>query len=446
MRQNPLPETVTRDIPLWAETDVVVCGAGPAGIGAAIAAARRGARTILVERAFCVGGMGSCTGINTWCDTPGGPIFDEMETRFGLLDKASRRFDPKGHTWERGRVWLHGETLKAVALRMITQAGARVLYGTTAAGVCGPAGDVQGIVAANKGGLGRIAAKTVIDCTADADIAASAGCEFLQGDPEDGRIMHVNFMFRIGGVDAERAKSEALPTEELLARIRRAHAEGSLRAPTGAFRPLPELFPYHEPEQTLSLDYWEIEKVDCSDPVAASDTVAQCQLIALDVIEFCRANLPGYEKCGIERFWEVLGTRESRRIVGRATVTRDDLLTGRKFEDGITQACFFIDFHDSPPGRSIPYTLEFKLQNTPPPGDFYEIPYGCLVPTDTRNLLVAGRCISCDRDALSSLRVMPTCMYLGEAAGTAAALALEQGVRADEIDGRQVKPLVIPGA
>ncbi len=444
MAAQPTTHPLSCNIPVLGDYDVIVCGGGPAGIGAAVAAGRGGAKTLLVERLSYVGGIGTSTGINTWCDTQGGSIFDELEARLDALGKARRRFDPSGHIYERGRVSLHGETLKAVALRMIREAGAEVLFGTTVAQAIMDGDRVAGVVLANKDGLCAAHAKAVVDASGDADVAASAGAEFLKGDPDDGRLMHVNFMFGIAGVDSERAKKEALDDETLVARIKQAHGAGKLRAPKGAFRPAPDVFPYHPPEKALILNYWEIEKVDCSDALAVSAKLAECEEIALEVVEFCRAHLPGYENASIGRFWDVLGTRESRRIVGQYAVTGDDVLAGRKFDDGIAQACFFIDFHDSPPGRTIPYTLEFKRAHTPPPGDWYEIPYRCLVPARVRGLLMAGRCISCDRDAQASLRVMPTCMYLGEAAGTAAAMAAAQGLAPHEVDGAEVKRRVIP--
>lgn len=421
------------------EYDVVVCGGGPAGIGAAVAAGRGGARTLLVERLYHLGGMGTGTRIHCWCDTPGGGIFDELEARVGQLGKANRRFDPKGHLYKKGRVVLHGETVKAVALRMVREAGAEVLFGTIVTGAWVEKGRVRGVFLANKNGLSLAKAKVVVDATADADVAAAAGAKFLKGDPDDGRLMHVNFMFTLGGVDKEKAERDKLSHKALLERICEAHKKGELHAPRGVFRPAAQYFPYHMAEQTLVLDYWEIEGVDCSDALAVSATVAECEVVALEVVEFCRRHLPGYERCEIARFWDVLGVRESRRIVGRYTLTREDLLAGRKFEDGVARACFFIDFHDSPPGRSIPYDIEFKRKNSPPPDDWYEIPYRCLLPQEVAGLVVAGRCISADRSVIASMRVMPTCMFTGEAAGVAAAMAVAEGIPPHEVDGTKVR-------
>ena len=136
----------------------------------------------------------------------------------------------------------------------------------------------------------------------------------------------------------------------------------------------------------------------------------------------------------------LLGTRESRRVVGQYVLTRDDVLAGHKFDDGVVPACFYMDFHDSPPGTTVlEHSLEHKRANRAPLDDWYEIPYRCLVPRAVRGLLVAGRCISCDRWGQASMRIMPTCMWTGVAAGTAAAMAAREGVLPHELDGRDVR-------
>lgn len=430
-------------LPTVGDYDVVVCGAGPAGLGAALAAGRAGARTLLVERQFCVGGMASCTGINTWCDTPGGAIFDELFGRLEGLGKARWHWNPEGHLHPPGRAVLHGETLKAVAVQMLQEAGVDLLLGGTAAGARVEGSTVSAVLLATKGGLCLAPARVVIDCTADADVAALAGAEFSVGDPRDGRIMHVNFMFQLGGIDRDAYEAARPSPRQMLDWIMEARRRGELHAPKGVFHPAPDTFPYNSSEDTLALNYWEIEGVDCSDPLQVSATLTDCYCRALEVVRFCREHLPGHERCALTRFWEVLGTRESRRLKGRATVTGDDLLAGRTFPDGIASACFFIDFHDSPPGRTIPYDLDFKVRNSPPAGEYYEIRYGCLLPSNRGGLLVAGRCISADRPALASLRVMPTCMYLGQAAGTAAAMAVERAIAPEDVPGEDVKARVM---
>jgi hypothetical protein len=222
--------------------------------------------------------------------------------------------------------------------------------------------------------------------------------------------------------------------------VNRAHREGRLHPPEGVYRPVAESFPYHLPEGQWALAKWEIEGVDPTDPVAVSHTLTECQLAALEVVLFCREHLPGFEGCRIARFPSLLGTRESRRIVGEYVLTGEDVLAGRKFADGIASAYFFMDLHDSPPGiTTAQFTNEYVMANRPPKGDWYEIPYRCLVPAQVQGLLVAGRCISSDREANGSLRVMPTCMFTGEAAGTGAAIAISEGMLPHEVDGRWVR-------
>lgn len=430
-------------VPVRGSWEVVVCGAGPAGLGAALAAARGGARTLLVEKMGAVGGLASQSPVNHWCDTPGGRLFDELEARLAALGKVNRQFLPDRHVYPRGRASFDRETFKLVAMEMLQEAGVQVRLGTSFVQALTAGERVTGVVLADKNGLYAVESTVVIDCTADADVAASAGAACLKGDPTDGRLMHVNFMWQIAGVDQARAKAERPSGEQLLEIVARAREQGELRPPPGSYRPLPDTFPYVVPEDCLALEWWELEGLDCSDWAATNDLLCECQLIAMQLVRFARKYLPGYEGCYAGRVWDVLGTRESRRLVGRATVTGEDVLQARKHPDGIAQATFFIDFHDSPPGRSIPYTQDFRVSHAPPLGDWYEIPYGCLVPQTVTGLLVAGRCISVEREGLASMRVMPSCMFTGEAAGTAAALAARRGLLPHELDGRELKPLVM---
>ncbi|MDP6775426.1 MAG: FAD-dependent oxidoreductase [Candidatus Latescibacteria bacterium] len=428
-----------QEVAVSGEYDVVVCGGGPGGIGAAIAAARGGARTLLVEWLSSLGGIATGAYIGAWMDSPGGPIFHELFKTQVSLGSANQSYDPKRHH-KPGRASFHPETMKAIALRMIRDAGADVLFCTAVEGAWLGDGRVGGVFVANKGGRSVVLAPVVIDTTADGDVAASAGAEYLKGDPEDGRLQHVNFKYQLEGIGWRKQRDQDPGDAEILSRIRTALSEGRLHPPTGVFRPCPETFPYHLPEKQLALAKWEIEGVDPTDPEQVSETLTECQLAAAEVVAFCREHLPGFEECRIGRFPGLLGTRESRRILGRYVLTRDDVLKARKFEDGISKACFFMDLHDSPPGiTTAQFTNEFVMENRPPAGDWYEIPYRCLLPRDTRGLLMAGRCISSDRDAHGSLRVMPTCMFTGEAAGTAAAMAVAEGVLPDDLDGSQVR-------
>jgi len=379
------------------------------------------------------------TGARTkaFCDSPGGPVFDEMVERLMEIGAAEIIRNPERFR-EPGRIRFQPESVKAVALKMVREAGVDVLLGTVAEEACLSDDTVVGVYVANKG-RSLIASKTVIDATADGDVAASAGAKFLKGDPDDGRMQHVNFRYAIHNIDREKYDGERPPDDEIIALLREAQRAGDLHAPRQLFRVDRDIFPWDRETGGLSLGGWEIYGVDPSDPADVSEMLVECQIAVLEIVQFCRRHLPGFEKCEVGVLPAALGTRESRRVVGQYVLTRDDVLRGRKFDDGIAKAWFWIDLHDPPPGLSIPYNLEYIKANQPPPGDWYEIPYRCLLPETIKGLLVAGRCVSCDRDALGSLRIMPTCCYTGTAAGTAAALAAAEGVRPDEVDGRRVR-------
>lgn len=421
--------------------DVIVCGGGPAGIGAAVAAAKGGARTLIIEQLAHLGGVSSGARVSTWGDSFGGPVFDEIERRLKSIGAAVRKYNPEMHTFKQGRVTFNTEALKGLLSKILLDLNVQIMYLTVAEKAWVENDAVKGVFISNKNGRALIGADVVIDATADAGIAASAGAEFMKGDPSDGRLQHVNYRFVLDGFEIERYNREKPSDEKLLELAADARKNGALHPPAGIFNPSEKNFPFKaDAENKLILNTdWEIEKVDCSDADAISRTTAEAQRAAFELVEFCRRNLPGYENCRIEALPAVLGTRESRRVTGKYILREQELLDGRKFEDGITEACFFIDFHDSPPGRTIPYNIEFKKRFSPPKGDWYDIPYRCLVPVKIEHLLVAGRCISTDREVNSSLRVMPTCMYLGTAAGTAAAMSVKEKKAPHLINGASVR-------
>ncbi len=424
-------------VPVLGEYDVVVCGGGPAGIGAAVAAGRAGARTLLIEATSCLGGLIGNAGLRGFCDSPGGPIFDELVERLLELGAAQWRIDTERFR-PPGRLWYHPETARALTLEMVTEADAEVLLATFAEGAWVTDDRVAGVFIATKRARQLVRAKAVIDCTADADIAADAGAPFRYGDPQDGHIQVCCFRWVIGEVDAERFARERPGDEELAALFAQAVREGAIRVPDGLFDHDPATFPFDAETGALYLEGWEFEELDATDPVQNARALAQSQLAALQIVRWCRAHLPGYEQCRVERFPTSLGIRESRRIIGHYTLTQEDVLAGRKFDDGVVPAWFWLDLHDPPPHQE-PHTLEYVKASQPPAGDWYEIPYRSLLPRGIKGLLVAGRSISADRKAHGSLRIMPTCMFIGTAAGTAAAIAAAEGTDVSELAGARLK-------
>lgn len=417
--------------------DVIVCGGGPAGIAAAISASRCGVKTLLIEQQFSLGGSATGAYIHNFMDTPHGPIFTEIIQEMYKLGAAKKNYIPSKH-YKTGRIQFHPETLKVVALKILRKAECDLLLGCLAESALVENATVKGIYVAHKGGRTLIKAKNIIDCTADGDIAASAGAEYMKGDTKDGRLQHVNFRFDIEDIDWELFEKQKISDAKLAAIFENAVDSGKIHPPKGAFFPATKCFPFDKKHSSFALNKWDIENVDPSDPFQVSDTVAQCQIAALDIIKTCRQKLPGFKHATISRFPTILGTRESRRIKGKYVLTGDDIISGRKFEDGIAKAAFFIDFHDSPPGKTIPYSDDYRKTHSPPENDYYEIPYRCLIPEKLDGILIAGRCISATREGLASMRVMPTCMFTGSAAGSAAALAAKKNISPGDLVGRDL--------
>lgn len=418
-----------QNVPVAGEYDIVVCGGGPAGVGAAIAAGRLGRRVLLVEMQSRLGGL--IAGVPYFCDSPGGPIFDELIERLLDLGAAELRVH-RDHFHPPGRYAIDPHAAAAILLEMVREAGVDLLLGTVAESAWLDGGAVAGVLVVNKAGRSLVRARVVIDCTADADIAASAGTPFRQGDPDDGRIQHGNFRWSVEGIDSDSLP----PADELEALCREAVGSGAIRMPDAVYGFDPDCFPFSRRSGRLVLGGWELFHVDPTDPVQTTETLVQCQLAGLQILRFLRERVPGCAEC-VMQSPGTFAPRESRRIVGLYTVTGADVLAGAKFEDGVVPAWFYTDLHDPPPGPV--HTWEHILANQPPPGDWYEIPYRCLVPAEPPGLLVAGRCISADRPAHGSLRIMPTCIFLGQAAGTAAVRAVEASLQPHELDGTALK-------
>jgi len=385
---------------------------------------------LLIEMAGRLGG--TIAAVPAFCDSPGGAIFDELMERLFAVGAAELRVDRQRHN-PPGRSRCDPGTAAAILLAMTRETGVELLLGTVAESAWLDGDAAAGVLVVNKAGRSLVRAQVVIDCTADADIAAGAGAPCAQGDPEDGRIQHGSFRWSVEGFEHDRLP----PPEELEALCRQAVVDGLLRQPDAVFGLEPDCFPFSRQTGRLWLGGWELHRVDPTDPRQTTEALAQCQLAGLQIVRFLRERVPGCEHCRM-RSVGAFAARESRRIVGRYTITGAEVLAGARFPDGVVPAWFFTDLHDPPPGYE-PHTVDYVVAHRPPPGDWYEIPYRCLLPLRPPGLLVAGRCISADRPAHGSLRIMPTCFFLGQAAGTAAVRAIEAGVRPHELDGAALK-------
>lgn len=412
------------DLPVAAQAQVVVCGGGPAGLCAAVAAAQEGAQVLLVERYGFLGGMATAGLVNPFMPYyTGGKVinrglFAEIIERLRAAGGWSERSD------KRGRDAFDPEIMKQITQEMVLEAGVELLLHSFLVGAGADKGQVQRAALATKSGLQAVSGQVFIDATGDGDLAAYAGAAYEQGRPEDGLCQPMTLNFRVGGVDEDRIPSR----EQINAQYEAAKARGEVDNPRENV-----LFFYTTRPGEIHFNTTRVIKRQATDfrDLTAAELESRRQV--KEMVAFLRQEVAGFEHCYLLATATQIGARESRRIVGDYELTTDDVRTTRDFADGIARGCYPIDIHN-PAGTG---TVFEPL----PAGDSYAIPYRCLLPQGLSNLLVAGRPISADHGAHSSLRVMPIAACVGEAAGVAAAQALSSQAQVREVkvsDLRQI--------
>lgn len=435
-----------RDIDIFAEVDVLVVGGGPAGMSAAIGAAREGMKTMLVERYGCFGGNITQVGVEGFAwyrhdDTveAGGLVteFENEAIKLGGLDP-----EPQSNSQA-----LDANLFKVAADRLITENHVIPLLHSFAVQTIVEDNFIKGVIFESKSGRKAILAKCVIDCTGDADIAALAGAPYEINDKS--KLMNVTTLFNCKGVNAEEfrnyVKNELKPTYEDWGgywSIKTTGKEDHLFSPYFE-RPFVEavragIVPQEEnvclggswsritdEGEVTQLNVVFIGDCDCTnveDLTKAEITGRRNAMYAIDVL---RKKVPGFEHAKLRDFGMTLGTRESRKIIGKYSLTEDDVLHQGRFEDSIG---IFPEFIDGCGYLILPTT-----------GRYYQIPYRVLVPQKIDNLLVAGRSISGDRIAHVSFRNMACCVATGQGAGVAAAVAIQDGTSTSAVDVKKVQ-------
>lgn len=406
---------VEKDVPIVYETDVVVVGGGLAGTAAAVAAAREGAKVILIERAGCLGGMAT-SGL-----VP--PILNVRLTE-GMERELVDRLDKAGGP-EQNR---NPEIIKQVLYTMAHEAGVKLLLYTWATGAVVENGAIRGVFIESKQGTQAILGKVVIDCTGDGDIAVSAGAPFEIGRGRDDETQCVTLVFLLGNVDTTRMCGKDVDVRALFQQSRKAkefesqYAAGICAAPVVKGK--------HGVVNVNSINVPLIDGLKSTDLTYAQ---AQCQRDILGLLEFFRKRVPGCEESYVLSTAAWMGVRETRRIMGDYVLTGEDILQCNRFDDVIARGFFFVDIHVSDGSGDA-------AGMRPPSG--YDIPYRCLVPQKVDNLLVAGRCISCDHIAHGSIRIMGTTIALGEAAGYAAAIAVRDKTTPRKVDTKKLQEML----
>lgn len=385
--------------------DVVVAGGGPAGTAAAIASARLGAETLLVERYGFLGGMGTAALVNPFMKYYAGGkqlvkgIFQEITERL----KDAGAFGGAGHPYS-----FDPEELKYTLNEMASESGVMLQFHTLVCDAAADDGEITALIAESKSGRQVLKAGIYIDCTGDGDIAARSGAQFEQGRSSDGQCQPASMLFIMGGVKVqENAVEFPVPGEH--------------RLPQGRV-----LFFKMPREGEVLVNMTRVVNLDATDVNDLTMAELEARRQVREIVVYLRQNVKGFEKSYLVQTGCQVGIRESRRIMGEYVLTADDVLRCAKFSDAIARCSYMIDIHN-PVGQG---TVIKRL----PPGEWYDIPYRCLLPKGFKNLLVAGRCISSTHEAHSSLRIQPTCYALGQAAGTAAALAARKGIVPRDLD------------
>lgn len=410
-----------RKTPVAIHKDVVVVGGGPAGLVAAIAAARNGADTILIEKHGFLGGMATAGMVANFMTFFAGEnqiirgIPEELVSRLvaaGASEGHSQ--SPLGRSGALiDKVQFEPEMLKCIADELILESGAGVLFHSWMVGVLKEGNNCQGVFIENKSGRQAILGKVIVDATGDGDVAVKAGVLFEEGEAKNGQLQPVTLMFRLSNVDLRTLYS--LSYEER----NRIIEEGCAKKEIPVDRFMPIHLPTYNPGAII-LNITRIGGVDATNAEALSQAEIEGRRQVLRIVSFLKRNMPGLGNSFLSGIAPQIGVRETRRICGEYTLTGEDVLKSRNFEDNIARAAYPIEFHD-PKGAGV--THQFPEQ-----GASYEIPYRCLLPRDVDYLLVAGRPVSATREAHAAIRVQATCMAMGQAAGTAAALAVKSGV------------------
>ena len=421
-----------QELPIFRNVDVVVVGAGPAGLGAAIAAARSGAKALVLDAAGCIGGMATSGGVGpfmTSFDSQGNnmvirgifrELVDRMEALGGAIQPGKTRNGDSYASYLRighNNVGpFKSDILKLVGTRMLQEAGAERMLHTQFVQVLMEGRRITGVVVANKDGLGVIQAKVVVDCSGDADVAARAGVDFVLGDRESGNIQPASLFFRIGNVDTARVTAnmkehwqEIRPFFGPFSWLLKEYAQDWDNFPRG------EIGVYEEVDPgVFRVNCSRILDVDATKTGDLTRATEVGQEQCLFIFNFLKKHAPGFENAILLNTADTIGIRETRHIQGEYTLTGQEVYDCVLHPDAIACMATNMDTHnkDNPGG-----TLHV------PDKPYFDVPYGCLVAKGVDNLLVAGRAISADAQAGSAIRMMPSCMAFGQAAGTAAAMA-----------------------
>ncbi len=403
--------------------DLIVVGGGQAGCAAALAGARDGLSVLLVEAAGALGGSATNCLVNPFM--PYSTTIEEngekkdIALSDGLFTEIHNALNEDG-LYSEAREWIgfNEESLKVILDRKMAEAGVRVLFHATLCGVRTEGRRIVSASFATVGGVLTFEAGSFVDATGDATLSVYAGVPTRLGRPADSLCQPMTLCFRVCNVDVEDFWKHHKEINDLYKKLQ---AEGKIKNPRENVLVFGTRIP-----GVLHFNTTRVVKHDPSDAFSVSEAEAIAREQVLEMMRFLKANFDCCRNAYLVSTAASIGVRESRMIEARHVLDQDEIVAGTHFDDGIAAGNYDIDIH-SPDGSG---TSHYYF----PAGVYYTIPYRSLLPKDFDNLVVAGRCIGATHEAQASIRIMPICICIGEAAGTAAALAKKAGVAVADVD------------
>ena len=407
--------------------DVIVAGGGFAGASAALAAAREGAKVLLFDKSNCLGGAAVNCLVNPfmpyWTLDP-----ETKEKHFlsrGIFAEIVADLEAMGGK-PTTKPMFNEEYLKILLNRKLLDADVTLLFHSYLISVDMQDGKLCSVTLSNKSGHQTYEADVFIDATGDGDLAVMCGCPYHVGRPEDGLCQPMTLCFRLDGIDKEKFQEERPAMLELYKQFQK---EGKIR------NPRENILVFNTPQDhVMHFNTTRVVKLNPVDAIDVTRAEIEAREQAFEMFLFLKENFESCKNAQMLMTAAEIGVRESRMIEGDYILTQEDLLAYTKFEDSITACNYDIDIHN-PAGSG---TSHFYF----PDGAYYTVPYRCLTPKGVTNLLTAGRCISSTHEAQASYRIMPTCSTLGQAAGTAAAMAAKDHCGVREIDVKALQQIL----